>query len=110
MVFRLGAPRRSEVEIICDVLEICLDGATKTGIVYRANLNFTRLDKYLSMLLGMGYISLGVVCGEDNKNEMKIVYVATEPGKRFLANFVNMQQCLERLGNGRSRVPAKPLI
>ena len=110
MVFRLGAHRRSEVKIICDILKICLDGATKTGIVYRANLNFSRLDRYLSMLIGMGYVSLGIVCGEGNKDEMKIVYVATEPGKRFLANFVNMQRCLERLGNCLSKVPAKPLI
>jgi predicted transcriptional regulator len=110
MVSRLGAPRRSEIEIICDILDECLDGATKTGIVYRANLNFSRLDRYLSILLGMGYLSLGVACREDNKDDTKIVYVTTEAGKRFLASFMNMQQCLERLGNHRSKVQAKPLI
>jgi predicted transcriptional regulator len=110
MVFRLGAPRRSEVEIICDILEICLEGATKTSIVYRANLNFSRLDRYLSMLIGIGYLSLGIVSGENNKNETKIVYVTTEQGKHFLANFANMQRCLESLSNSRSKMPAKPLI
>jgi predicted transcriptional regulator len=105
MVFRLGAHRRSEVEIICDILETCLGGAVKTGVVYRANLNFTRLNKYVNMLLGMGYISLSVVCGEGNGNEMKIVYSTTEQGKCFLANFVNMQK-LSR----KNEVLAKPLI
>jgi len=109
MVFMLGSHRRGEIEIICDILRICLGGAAKTSIVYRANLNFTRLNKYLNMLLGMGYISLSVACGEGNKDEMKIVYSTTEQGRAFLANFVNMQQGLERLSD-RNKVLAKLLI
>lgn len=105
MVFRLGAHRRSEVEIICDILETCLNGAAKTSVVYRANLNFTRLNKYVNMLLGMRYISLSIVCGKENGNEMKIVYNTTEQGKVFLANFVNMQK-LSR----KNEASAKPLI
>jgi predicted transcriptional regulator len=104
MVSRMGAHRRSEVEIICDILETCLDGAAKTNVVYRANLNFTRLNKYVNMLLGMRYISLSVVCGGDG-SEMKIVYSTTEQGKSFLANFVNMQR-LSR----KNEASAKPLI
>jgi len=105
MVFRLGAHRRSEVEIICDILETCLDGTAKTSVVYRTNLNFTRLNKYVNMLLGMRYISLSVVCGGGNGSEMKIVYSTTEQGKSFLANFVNMQK-LSR----RNEASARPLI
>ena len=104
-VFRLGAHRRSEVEIICDILETCLDGAAKTSVVYRANLNFTRLNKYVNMLLGLHYLSLSVVCGGGNGNEMKIVYSTTDQGKSFLANFVNMQK-LSR----KNEASAKPLI
>jgi predicted transcriptional regulator len=107
-VFRLGAPRRSEVEIICDVLEICLDGAAKTSIVYRANLNFSRLNKYLSMLLGMGYVSMTVASGEGNLKEMKIVYSTTDQGRGFLSNFESMQQGLRKLSDGRRM--ARPLI
>jgi predicted transcriptional regulator len=105
MVFRLGAHRRSEVEIICDILETCLDGAVKTSVVYRANLNFTRLNKYMNMLLGLGYISLSVVCGEGNKNDMRIGYCTTEQGKGFLAKFVNMQKL-----SHVNEAAAKPLI
>jgi predicted transcriptional regulator len=109
MVLLLGSHRRSEVEILCDILETCLGGAAKTSVVYRSNLNFTRLNKYMNLLLGMGYVSLSVVCGEGNKSEMKIVYNTTKQGKGFLANFVNMQHGLEKFGN-RNRVLAKPLI
>ena len=47
LVFGVGDHRRGEVEIIRDVLEVCLNGANKTRVVYGANLNFTRVDKYL---------------------------------------------------------------
>jgi predicted transcriptional regulator len=105
MVLMLGAHRRSEVEIICDILETCQDGAAKTSVVYKANLNFTRLNNYVSLLLGMRYLSLSVVCGGGKAGEMKIVYSTTELGKSFLANFANMQRL--RLKNEAS---AKPLI
>ncbi len=109
MVLLLGSHRRSQIEILCGILEICSDGAAKTGVVYRANLNFTRLNEYMNTLLGMGYVSLSVVCREGNKSEMKIVYNTTEQGKGFLANFVNMQQGLKKFSD-RNRVLAKPLI
>lgn len=109
MVLLLGSHRRSEVEILCDILKTCLGGAAKTSVVYKSNLNFTRLNKYMSTLLGMGYVSLSVVCREGNKSEMKIVYDTTEQGRGFLANFVNMQQGLKKFSD-RNRVLAKPLI
>jgi predicted transcriptional regulator len=109
MVLLLSSHRRSEIEILCDILETCLGGAAKTSVVYRSNLNFTRLDKYMNTLLGMGYISLSIVCMEGRKSEMKIVYNTTQQGKSFLANFVNMRQGLEKLISG-NRVLARPLI
>ncbi|HWQ20196.1 MAG TPA: winged helix-turn-helix domain-containing protein, partial [Methanotrichaceae archaeon] len=32
--------RRDKLQIILDILEICVNGANKTKIVYQANLNF----------------------------------------------------------------------
>lgn len=101
----MGVHRRSEIEIICDILETCLNGAAKTNVVYRANLNFTRINKYVNMLLGLGYISLSVVCGGGKGNEMKIVYSTTEQGKGFLANFVNMQKLSQK-----NEIAANPSI
>jgi predicted transcriptional regulator len=104
MVFRLVDHRRSEVEILCDILKTCLGGAAKTRVVYRANLNFTRLNKYVNLLLGMRYLSLSVVCAGVNAKEMKMVYSTTDQGKSFLANFVKMQKL------SRNNEAARPLI
>jgi predicted transcriptional regulator len=32
--------RRSREEIVSEILDVCLNGANKTRIVYQANLNF----------------------------------------------------------------------
>jgi len=43
--------------IIAQILEACIDGASKTRIVYRCNLNFTTVNPYLDLLKGRGLIS-----------------------------------------------------
>ncbi len=109
MVLLLGFHRRSEVEILCNILEMCLDGSGKTSIVHKANLNFARLDRHVNMLLCMGYISLSVTCGHGKNGDLRIVYRATEQGRSFLANFQSMRQDVEKL-NGRNYALARPLI
>jgi predicted transcriptional regulator len=64
------------------ILRVCLDGtASKTKIVYDANLNFTRLKKYLNLLLNMGYLI------EENNPSKKVVYRTTKAGKLFIGSF-----------------------
>ena len=43
--------KRSKEAIITKVLEICIDGASKTAIVYQANLNFHTVILYIDMLI-----------------------------------------------------------
>jgi predicted transcriptional regulator len=43
--------KRSREEIISQILEICKNGASKTKIVYRANLNFRTVNPYLDLLI-----------------------------------------------------------
>jgi predicted transcriptional regulator len=49
--------RRGKVEILADVLFVARYGATKTEIVYKANLNFRRLKSYLDYLEGKGLLA-----------------------------------------------------
>ena len=42
--------KRSRQEIISQILEICINGASKTRIVYQANLNFKTVNPYLDLL------------------------------------------------------------
>jgi predicted transcriptional regulator len=48
--------KRSKEAIITKVLEICIDGASKTAIVYQANLNFHTVVTYINLLIGKGLL------------------------------------------------------
>jgi len=48
--------RRSRTQVIIDILAEASEGANKTRIMYRANLNFLRFKRYLSELLNKGLI------------------------------------------------------
>lgn len=43
--------------IIAQILEACVDGASKTRVVYQCNLNFTTVNPYLDLLTGRGLIA-----------------------------------------------------
>ena len=50
--------RRDKLEIIKSILSICKnDDATKTRIVYRANLNFKTAGIYLDWLINKGLVA-----------------------------------------------------
>ena len=49
--------RRGRFEIIGEILSLAKDGARKTTIVYRANLNFNVVNRYLQLLIREGLIS-----------------------------------------------------
>jgi predicted transcriptional regulator len=44
--------------LITDILGIALKGATKTEIVYKANLNFKQVEKFLDFLIKKGLLSV----------------------------------------------------
>lgn len=49
--------RRNKLEIISSILSICRgDGASKTRIVYQANLNFKNAGIYLEWMTNRGYL------------------------------------------------------
>jgi predicted transcriptional regulator len=43
--------KRNRNEIISEILNICIKGASKTRVVYQANLNFRTVDPYLQLLI-----------------------------------------------------------
>lgn len=48
--------KRDRTEISADILRVAKDGALKTHIVYKANLNFSIVKRYLSRLIGTGLL------------------------------------------------------
>lgn len=70
--------RRTHTEIIKDILTEALKGASKTRIMYRANLNFLRFKRYFSELESKGLITVIMNPGRG------IVYRTTEKGKELI--------------------------
>jgi len=71
--------RRSRTEVIMDILAEASQGANKTRIMYRANLNFLRFERYFSELLDKGLIA-----EVSNPTSGKVIYETTEDGKTLL--------------------------
>jgi predicted transcriptional regulator len=80
--------RRGEVQIIMDVLDICLNGVRVTHLMYRANLSYSTLRKYLSAMLKQGLI------GRTSESNGSRVYRATEKGRALLAQLRNVKDYL----------------
>ena len=73
--------RRSRTEVIVDILGEALRGANKTRIMYRANLNFLRFDRYFGRLLEAGLVEVVDNPGEEFGG---VVYRTTERGRELL--------------------------
>jgi len=76
--------KRSRNKIISEILEICMEGASKTRIVYQGNLNFRTVNPYLQLLMKNDLIRI--------KPGPKVLYETTEKGKVLLENFNRVQK------------------
>jgi predicted transcriptional regulator len=78
--------KRSKHEILSKILKICLNGASKTRIVYQANLNFRTVNPYLQMLIQNNLLEADV--GE------RTVYRTTKQGESLEETISHVNQCL----------------
>ncbi len=79
--------KRSDVEIYAAILSTAKGGAKKSHIVYRANLNFEIVRKYLDHLKAAGLIT------EPAKGNK--LFVTTEKGIDYLNRFEELKDCLQ---------------
>ena len=80
--------RRSDFEIIGDMLRAGRNGAGKTKIMYTANMSYTQMQKYLSFLMGHGFI-IEVKVGNPSGT-----YQVTESGLKLLKSINNSTRML----------------
>lgn len=73
--------RRSEIEIIGEILTLSRDGARKTEILYQGNLSYTQLQGYLPFLLEKNILEESIA--DNNGNSYKL-YKTTEKGLGLL--------------------------
>ena len=77
--FAMGRVRRSRMKVIFDILSECLDGANKTRLMYRCNLNFVRFNRYLQELLDAGLVER-----VDVNPGVTVLYRTTSKGRELL--------------------------
>jgi len=70
--------RRSDVEIIADMLEVGENGAGKTEIMYSANMSYRQIQKYLGFLVASGFID------KMQMGNPSVTYQITDSGLRLL--------------------------
>lgn len=66
--------RRSNIEIISEMLRIGANGAGKTELMYSANMSYNQIQRYLKFLIAQGLIDK-VEIGNPS-----VTYVVTEKG------------------------------
>jgi|GEM_PF-469040 len=91
--------RRSKLETCMDILRAMADGYQKpTHIMYKANLSWVRMQRYLRLLVDQGYV-------RRSKSSEGILYCPTEKGIKLLAYFQRAQADLQALlvGNPAER-------
>ena len=99
--------RRSKFEIVFEILTMCGNGGTnKTAVMYRGNLSYEQLQRYLSLLCTQGLLE---------KNQAKR-FQTTEKGKGFLEQAEGVMNFLLQLqeeaagavaGNGVGSIAAR---
>jgi predicted transcriptional regulator len=70
--------RRSNIEIIADMLKVGENGAGKTRIMYGANLSYSQIQKYLGFLVNEGFIDKMEV------GNPSVTYKVTDSGLKLL--------------------------
>lgn len=79
--------RRNQFKIIADILSVAEKGATKTRIMYRSNLSFYMLERYLRILEERNLIRV-----EGSKRPPR--YFTTEAGRRFLKDYKKLEKMI----------------
>lgn len=74
--------RRSNIEIIAEMLKVGENGAGKTRIMYNANMSYKQIQKYLGFLIGEGFIDKVEV------GNPAVTYKVTDSGLKLL-NSIN---------------------
>ena len=76
----LKVQKRSDIDIMANILNEAHEGTKKTRIMYRCNLSHRQLQVYLNLLLGMGFLAFH---SEKDSNEHDL-FKTTFKGHKFV--------------------------
>ncbi len=81
--------KRSSDMIIAQILEVCIDGATKTRIVYQSNLNFRTVNPYINLLIKRRLI--------ETAQANRKLYKTTDEGIELMKSFKRHHEEISKL-------------
>jgi predicted transcriptional regulator len=79
--------KRSKEDIIENILELCIEPASKTRIVYQVNLNFRTINPHLDRLLDAGLL--------EAFGDTQIMYKTTPKGMEALQHIRALRDLLK---------------
>jgi predicted transcriptional regulator len=88
---------RGKIQIMADIVDLCKAGIRKTHIMYKGNLSYEQVNRYLYELLEKELII-------QNLDDGVLTYRATEKGRSFLQYYNLMLSILDE--NVIDRTPA----
>ena len=80
--------RRSNIEIIAEMLRVGENGAGKTKIMYSANMSYAQIQKYLGFLMSQGFISKMTI------GNPSVTYQVTDSGLKLLKSIDSVIELL----------------
>jgi len=80
--------RRSDIEIIANMLEVGENGAGKTKIMYNANMSYSQIQKYLGYLMAQGFVD------KMKLGNPSVTYQVTDSGLKLLELISSIKELL----------------
>lgn len=80
--------RREEIQILTDILDVSLNGVKLTRLMYRANLSYSTLQRYLLTALNQG-----LIC-KTSDGDGSVVYCITDKGRLLLKKLKDVKDYL----------------
>ena len=84
--------RRSRFEVMYQILSLCKTLQQKTYIMFKCNLSYSLLQKYLEILVSANMLKIL------RKEKSKEYYIVTDRGERFMAEYEKLQEMLRESG------------
>ena len=81
--------RRDRLYIMAEILEVAIDGALKTQMMYRANLSFAQLNEYLKLLTDLKLLEI-------LENNGRRIYKTTSKGMHYLQSYREIKELLKK--------------
>lgn len=78
-----GWSNRGWLEIIQFILLMCENGARKTHVMYRCNLNSKQINEYLDFLLDSNMLETI----QERPNSKRLIYKTTDLGSKFVSRY-----------------------